>query len=188
MRAEAEGESSSGAAAGTEVENPESEAARKKAEADRLRAAEKFMMIGTGEATCKGCGYEYSPRKGDPEYPVSPGTQFQKLPDDWQCPTCGADKKLFESKQRQVAGFAENQGCAAAGRASWPSHVVLLRSCAGPLRVLQQVHMPAVLHAGPDVAAPSSPCISSMRRGQAPDTQNVCALQPPAATAWAPTA
>jgi rubredoxin len=110
VRAESEGEPSTGSAVGTEVENPESEAARKKAEADRLRAAEKFMVIGTGEATCKGCGYEYSPRRGDPEYPVSPGVQFQKLPDDWQCPTCGADKKLFESRQRQVAGFAENQG------------------------------------------------------------------------------
>lgn len=92
------------------MENPESEAARKKAEADRLRAAEKFMVVGTGEATCKGCGYEYSPSRGDPEYPVAPGTMFQKLPEDWQCPTCGADKKLFVSKQRQVAGFAENQG------------------------------------------------------------------------------
>lgn len=38
---------------------------------------------------------------------VLPG--LQNLPEDWQCPTCGADKKLFVSKQRQVAGFAENQ-------------------------------------------------------------------------------
>ncbi|KAI7842041.1 hypothetical protein COHA_004241 [Chlorella ohadii] len=96
--------------AGAELDNPESEAARKKAEADRLRAAEKFMTVGTGEASCKGCGYEYSPKRGDPEYPVAPGTAFQNLPADWQCPTCGAEKKLFVSKQRQVAGFAENQG------------------------------------------------------------------------------
>ena len=58
-------------------QNPESEAARKKAEADRLRAAEKFMVIGTGEATCPGCGYEYRPKNGDSEYPVPPGTLFQ---------------------------------------------------------------------------------------------------------------
>ncbi|KAL4447643.1 hypothetical protein ABPG75_004862 [Micractinium tetrahymenae] len=107
VRAEAEVDK---AAAGGEVENPESEAARKKAEADRLRAAEKFMVVGTGEASCKGCGYEYLPSRGDPEYPVAPGVPFQKLPEDWQCPTCGAEKKLFVSKQRQVAGFAENQG------------------------------------------------------------------------------
>lgn len=38
------------------LQNPDSETARKKAEADRLRAAEKFMVVGTGEATCGGCG------------------------------------------------------------------------------------------------------------------------------------
>ena len=51
--------------------------AQKKEEAERLRAAEKFMKIGTGEAFCKGCGYEYKPSKGDPEYPISAGTYFQ---------------------------------------------------------------------------------------------------------------
>ena len=59
------------------MQNPESETARKKAEADRLRAAEKFMVVGTGEATCNGCGYEYSPKNGDPEYPITPGTYFK---------------------------------------------------------------------------------------------------------------
>lgn len=36
-------------------------------------------------------------------------SRLQNLPADWQCPTCGAEKKLFVSKQRQLAGFAENQ-------------------------------------------------------------------------------
>ena len=35
------------------------------------------MVIGTGEATCPGCGYEYRPKNGDSEYPVPPGTLFQ---------------------------------------------------------------------------------------------------------------
>ncbi len=35
------------------VQNPESEASKKKAEADRLRAAEKFLVIGAGSATCE---------------------------------------------------------------------------------------------------------------------------------------
>ncbi|GAB4816298.1 hypothetical protein N2152v2_003344 [Parachlorella kessleri] len=90
--------------------NPESEAARKIAEAERLRAAEKFMRVGTGEAECRGCGYVYSPKKGDPDYPVSPGTKFEDLPGDWQCPTCGAGKGLFQSRAKELAGFAENQG------------------------------------------------------------------------------
>jgi rubredoxin len=102
VRAETEAEKAAAAAEELELDNPESESARKKAEADRLRAAEKFMVIGTGEATCKNCGYEYTPTKGDPEYPISKGTQFQQLPDDWQCPTCGAEKRVFVTKQRQV--------------------------------------------------------------------------------------
>lgn len=79
-------------------------------EADRLRAAEKFMVIGTGEAECKSCGYTYTPANGDPEYPIGKGTQFSQLPDDWNCPVCGAEKSMFESKQKEIAGFAENQG------------------------------------------------------------------------------
>lgn len=35
------------------AQNVDSEAYRKKQEADRLRAAEKFMVIGSGSATCK---------------------------------------------------------------------------------------------------------------------------------------
>ena len=35
------------------------------------------MRVGTGEAECRGCGYVYSPKKGDPDYPVSPGTKFE---------------------------------------------------------------------------------------------------------------
>lgn len=58
-------------------QDPESETARKKAEADRLRAAEKFMVIGSGTAQCKGCGYEYSPEKGDPDFPIAKGVRFQ---------------------------------------------------------------------------------------------------------------
>jgi len=53
-----------------------SDSDRAAAEAERLRAAEKFMVIGTGEAECKGCGYTYTPSQGDPEYPIARGTQF----------------------------------------------------------------------------------------------------------------
>lgn len=59
------------------LQDPESETGRKKAEADRLRAAEKFMVIGSGTAQCKGCGYEYTPEKGDPDFPIPKGVRFQ---------------------------------------------------------------------------------------------------------------
>lgn len=34
---------------------------------------------------------------------------LQDLPDDWNCPICGAEKRTFQSKAREIAGFAENQ-------------------------------------------------------------------------------
>ena len=88
-------------------QNPESEAARKKAEADRLRAAEKFMVVGTGEATCPGCGYEYRPKNGDSEYPVPPGTLFQARP-----PACCSTALCFKPR---AAKFALCQAVAGSG-------------------------------------------------------------------------
>ena len=45
---------------------------------------------------CTVCGYIYDPQKGDPESDIKPGTPFEKLPDDWVCPVCGAGKDMFE--------------------------------------------------------------------------------------------
>ena len=45
---------------------------------------------------CTICGYIYDPDKGDPDAGVAPGTAFEKLPDDWVCPQCGAPKDAFE--------------------------------------------------------------------------------------------
>jgi rubredoxin len=44
---------------------------------------------------CNMCGYTYDPEEGDPENGIEPGTQFKDLPDDWQCPMCGASKDDF---------------------------------------------------------------------------------------------
>ncbi len=35
---------------------------------------------------------------------------LQNLPNDWQCPICGAEARTFQSRARVIAGFAENQG------------------------------------------------------------------------------
>lgn len=45
---------------------------------------------------CVPCGYVYDPAEGDPENGVEPGTAFEDVPDDWQCPICFADKDQFE--------------------------------------------------------------------------------------------
>lgn len=44
---------------------------------------------------CDPCGYIYDPAEGDPDNGVEPGTSFDKLPEDWVCPLCGADQSQF---------------------------------------------------------------------------------------------
>ena len=45
---------------------------------------------------CCCCNYIYDPESGDPERDVSPGTAFEALPSDWECPTCDEGKSEFE--------------------------------------------------------------------------------------------
>ncbi|MCD6362921.1 MAG: rubredoxin [Synergistetes bacterium] len=48
---------------------------------------------------CIICNYVYDPEKGDPDAGIKPGTPFEKLPDDWFCPVCGAGKDQFEKEE-----------------------------------------------------------------------------------------
>ena len=41
------------------------------------------------------CGYIYDEEKGDPENGIAPGTKFEDLPDDFECPVCGLGKDAF---------------------------------------------------------------------------------------------
>lgn len=44
---------------------------------------------------CKVCGYIYDPETGEPRKNTEPGTNFEDLPDNWRCPSCGAGKNKF---------------------------------------------------------------------------------------------
>ncbi len=48
---------------------------------------------------CEVCDYIYDPKEGDPDHGIEPGTPFDKLPDDWICPVCGAGKDVFTKVQ-----------------------------------------------------------------------------------------
>ncbi len=41
---------------------------------------------------CDACGYIYYEAEGDPDSGLAPGTRFQDIPDDWECPLCGLTK------------------------------------------------------------------------------------------------
>jgi rubredoxin len=60
-------------------------------------AAEKSPEQGKMKKyVCTLCGYIYDPEKGDPYHNIPPGTPFEKLPDYWVCPQCGAEKSDFQ--------------------------------------------------------------------------------------------
>lgn len=45
---------------------------------------------------CTVCDWIYDPAVGDPDGGIAPGTPFEKIPDEWVCPVCGATKDAFE--------------------------------------------------------------------------------------------
>jgi len=58
---------------------------------ERREAAPKMAKY-----ECSVCGYIYDPEMGDPDGGIPPGTPFEKLPEDWVCPVCGASKDEFQ--------------------------------------------------------------------------------------------
>lgn len=45
---------------------------------------------------CTICGFIYEEEKGWPEDGIAPGTKWDDIPADWECPTCGAAKADFD--------------------------------------------------------------------------------------------
>lgn len=45
---------------------------------------------------CIICGFVYDEAEGLPEEGIAPGTRWEDIPDDWQCPDCDATKVDFE--------------------------------------------------------------------------------------------
>lgn len=47
---------------------------------------------------CDVCEWVYDEADGDPENGIAPGTEWEDLPDDFQCPLCGAGKDQFSEE------------------------------------------------------------------------------------------
>lgn len=56
----------------------------------------KKEEVAMAKYRCVICNYVYDPAVGDPDGGIAPGTPFEKIPDSWVCPVCGADKSQFE--------------------------------------------------------------------------------------------
>jgi rubredoxin-NAD+ reductase len=51
---------------------------------------------------CRACGLIYDEAVGDPDSGLAPGTRFDDIPEDWECPLCGVRKSDFELHTRRV--------------------------------------------------------------------------------------
>ena len=45
---------------------------------------------------CQVCGFIYDEAEGLPEEGIAPGTRWDDIPEDWECPDCGVSKADFE--------------------------------------------------------------------------------------------
>lgn len=47
---------------------------------------------------CDVCGWVYDEEAGLPEAGIAPGTKFEDLPDDFECPLCSVGKDMFSEE------------------------------------------------------------------------------------------
>ena len=59
------------------------------------KAIEEGAAAGMKKYKCDICGYVYDPAEGDDASDIAAGTAFEDLPDDYECPVCGAGKEDF---------------------------------------------------------------------------------------------
>jgi len=45
---------------------------------------------------CVICGFIYDEAEGLPDEGILPGTKWDEVPDDWECPDCGISKLDFD--------------------------------------------------------------------------------------------
>ena len=45
------------------------------------------------------CAFIYHEEEGWPEDGIAAGTKWEDIPDDWECPDCGARKEDFDMEE-----------------------------------------------------------------------------------------
>ena len=48
---------------------------------------------------CDVCGWVYDEELGVPESGIAPGTKFEDLPEDFECPLCAVGKENFSKEE-----------------------------------------------------------------------------------------
>ena len=60
----------------------------------RFRHKEDEIM----KYVCDVCGWEYDEEKGYPEGGIAPGTKWEDVPEDFECPLCFVGKDQFSKE------------------------------------------------------------------------------------------
>ena len=55
----------------------------------------KTIREATMKYKCEVCGWEYDEELGYPEGGIEPGTKWEDVPDNFECPLCGVGKDQF---------------------------------------------------------------------------------------------
>ena len=59
---------------------------------------EKKRRYGIMKYVCDLCGWEYDEEQGYPEGGIAPGTKWEDVPEDFECPLCAAGKDQFSEE------------------------------------------------------------------------------------------
>ena len=103
-----------------------------------------------------GMGYEYDEALGDPDHGIAPGTKWEDLPEDFECPLCGVCKDQFSDPPQsgphprgdghgEEHGHGEGDGIAQRRNAAGEEHGV-------DLYLLHDIGVEGLAHAQPHQA------------------------------------
>lgn len=132
---------------------------------------------------CEACGYIYDEAKGDPDSGLAPGTRFEAIPDDWQCPLCGmmkSDLRLLPEQPAAAAialpaAAARDRGVGHAAARGSAEHLVIVGAGVAGWSVAEAVRRrdpqrPILLVAACDASVYPKPALSTaLAQRRAPD-------------------
>ena len=55
----------------------------------------RYASMRTARILCDLCGWEYDEEAGYPEGGIAPGTKWEDVPEDFECPMCSVGKDQF---------------------------------------------------------------------------------------------
>lgn len=69
--------------------------AKKMEKAGKLKSQENGKGEQAMKYICEVCGWEYDEEAGYPDGGIAPGTKWEDVPEDFECPLCNVGKDQF---------------------------------------------------------------------------------------------